>query len=39
MGLKLNGTYDLLVYTDDVNMFGENVYSIKKNKGTVIDSG
>jgi hypothetical protein len=30
-GLKLNGTHQLLVYTDDVNILGGSVYSIKKN--------
>jgi hypothetical protein len=29
-GLKLNCTYQLLVYADDVNMLGRSVHSIKK---------
>jgi hypothetical protein len=37
VGLKLNGTNQLLVYADDVNLLGDKIYTIKKNKGTLID--
>ena len=29
--MKLNGTYQLLVYTDDVNISGESVHTVKEN--------
>jgi hypothetical protein len=38
MGLKLNGTHQLLVYADDVNLLGDNIDTMKKNMETLIDA-
>jgi ABC-type antimicrobial peptide transport system ATPase subunit len=37
VGLKLNRTYQLLAYADDVNLLGDNMDTIKKNTETLID--
>jgi hypothetical protein len=37
-GLKLNGTHQLLVYADDVNILGGSIHSTKKNADLVIVS-
>jgi hypothetical protein len=38
VGLKLNGTHQLLAYTDDVNLLGHNIDTVKKNTETLIDA-
>jgi hypothetical protein len=38
VGLKLNGTHQLLVYADDVNLLGDIIKTIKKNMETLIDA-
>jgi hypothetical protein len=38
VGLKLNGTHQLLAYADDVNLMGVNIDIIKKNTETLIDA-
>jgi hypothetical protein len=37
VGLKLNGTRQLLIYADDVNLLGDNIDFVKKNKEYLID--
>jgi hypothetical protein len=36
--LKLNGTHQLLVCADNVNLLGDNIDAMKKNTETLIDA-
>jgi hypothetical protein len=38
VGLELNGTHQLLVHADDVNLLGGSVDTIQKNTETLIDA-
>jgi hypothetical protein len=38
VGLKLNGTHQLLIYTDYVSLLGDNIDTIKKNTEILIDA-
>jgi hypothetical protein len=38
MGLKLNGTHQLLAYADDVNLQGDDIDTINRNGETLIDA-
>jgi len=35
-GLKLNGTHQLLVYADEVNIFGGSIHTVKENAKALI---
>jgi len=35
-GLKLNGTYQVFVYADDVNILGGSLYTVKENAQVLV---
>jgi hypothetical protein len=37
VGLKLNGTHQLLAYADDVNLLGDNIDTVKRRTETLTD--
>jgi len=38
MDLKLNGTHQVLIYADDVNIFGGSIHTVKKNTESLVVS-
>jgi hypothetical protein len=38
VGLKLNGTHQLLAYANGMNLLGDNIDTIKKNSETLIEA-
>jgi hypothetical protein len=38
IGMELNGTHQLLVYADDINLLGDSVNTIKENSKTLLEA-
>jgi hypothetical protein len=39
VGLQMNGTHQLLAYTDDINLLRDNIGTVKNNTETLINAG